>query len=99
MGLLAISILAIRVGVGNEGAALSLVLAARIVPGFFFGPVAGVLVDRWDRKRTMVTCDVGRALVMLALPFVDTLIGLFLASLLLEAFTIGMITPALNTPP
>ncbi|GIT46731.1 MAG: hypothetical protein Ct9H300mP12_13160 [Acidimicrobiales bacterium] len=87
LGLLAISILAIRVGVGNEGAALSLVLAARIVPGFFFGPVAGVLVDRWDRKRTMVTCDVGRALVMLALPFVDTLIGLFLASLLLEAFT------------
>ncbi len=87
LGLLAISILAIRVGAGNEGAALSLVLAARIVPGFFFGPVAGVLVDRWDRKRTMVTCDVGRALVMLALPFVDTLIGLFLASLLLEAFT------------
>ncbi|MEC8947742.1 MAG: hypothetical protein VX897_05415, partial [Actinomycetota bacterium] len=44
LGLLAISILAIRVGAGNEGAALSLVLAARIVPGFFFGPVAGVLV-------------------------------------------------------
>ena len=87
LGLLAISILAIRVGSGNEGAALSLVLAARIVPGFFFGPVAGVLVDRWDRKKTMVTCDMGRAMVMLALPFVDTLVGLFLASLLLEAFT------------
>ena len=87
LGLLAISILAIRVGSGNEGAALSLVLAARIVPGFFFGPVAGVLVDRWDRKRTMVTCDVGRAAVMVALPFVDTLAGLFVASLLLEAFT------------
>ncbi len=55
LGLLAISILAIRLGSGNEGAALSLVLAARIVPGFFFGPVAGVLVDRWDRKKTMVT--------------------------------------------
>ena len=87
MGLLAISILAIRLGSGNEGAALSLVLAARIVPGFFFGPVAGVFVDRWDRKKTMVTCDMGRAMVMLALPFVDTLVGLFLASLLLEAFT------------
>ncbi|MBJ29999.1 MAG: hypothetical protein CL466_01070 [Acidimicrobiaceae bacterium] len=87
LGLLAISILAIRLGSGNEGAALSLVLAARIVPGFFFGPVAGVLVDRWDRKRTMVTCDVGRAAVMVALPFVDTLFGLFVASLLLEAFT------------
>ena len=87
LGLLAISILAIRLGSGNEGAALSLVLAARIVPGFFFGPVAGVFVDRWDRKKTMVTCDMGRAMVMLALPFVDTLFGLFLASLLLEAFT------------
>ena len=87
MGLLAISILAIRLGSGNEGAALSLVLAARIVPGFFFGPVAGVFVDRWDRKKTMVSCDMGRAMVMLALPFVDTLFGLFLASLLLEAFT------------
>ena len=87
LGLLAISILAIRIGSGNEGAALSLVLAARIVPGFFFGPVAGVLVDRWDRKRTMVVCDVGRAAVMVALPFVDTLLGLFLASLVLEALT------------
>ena len=57
------------------------------MPGFFFGPVAGVLVDRWDRKKTMVTCDMGRAMGMLALPFVDTLFGLFLASLLLEAFT------------
>ncbi|MEE1521472.1 MAG: MFS transporter, partial [Acidimicrobiales bacterium] len=80
LGLLAISILAIRLGSGSEGAALSLVLAARIVPGFFFGPIAGVLVDRWDRKRVMVTCDIGRALVMLSLPFVEELWGLFLAS-------------------
>ena len=87
LGLLAISILAIRLGSGSEGAALSLVLAARIVPGFFFGPIAGVLVDRWDRKRVMVNCDIGRALVMLSLPFVEELWGLFLASLVLEAFT------------
>jgi len=87
LGLLAISLLAIRVGSGSEGAALSLVLAARIAPGFFFGPIAGVLVDRWDRKRVMITCDVCRALVMVALPFVDTIWGLFIASLVLEAFT------------
>ena len=87
LGLLAISILAIRVGSGNEGAALSLVLGARIAPGFFFGPLAGVLVDRWDRKRVMDFCDIGRALVMIILPFVDNLIGLFVASLILEALT------------
>lgn len=87
LGLLAISLLAIRIGSGSEGAALSMVLAARIIPGFFFGPIAGVLVDRWNRKRVMVTCDVCRALVMISLPFVDTIWGLVLASLVLEAFT------------
>ena len=87
LGLLAISILAIRVGSGNEGAALSLVLGARIAPGFFFGPLAGVFVDRWDRKRLMVVCDIGRAMVMIVLPFVNNLMGLVLASLLLEALT------------
>ena len=71
LGLLAISILAIRVGSGNEGAALSLVLGARIAPGFFFGPLAGVFVDRWDRKRVMIFCDIGRAMVMIVLPFVN----------------------------
>ena len=87
LGLLAISILAIRVGSGNEGAALSLVLGARIAPGFFFGPLAGVFVDRWDRKRVMIYCDIGRATVMLVLPFINNLAGLFIASLILEALT------------
>ncbi len=87
LGLLAISILAIRVGSGNEGAALSLVLGARIAPGFFFGPLAGVFVDRWDRKKVMIFCDIGRAMVMVVLPFVNNLVGLFIASLILEALT------------
>ena len=87
LGLLAISILAIRVGSGNEGAALSLVLGARIAPGFFVGPLAGVFVDRWNRKRVMVFCDIGRAMVMIVLPFINNLIGLFIASLILEALT------------
>src|SRR5688572_31336693 len=54
----------------------------------FRSPAAGVLVDRWDRKKVMVLCDIGRGLVMATLPFVDTLPGLFLVSLLLEVFTL-----------
>src|SRR3954447_10395018 len=50
LGFLAITILATRIG-SAPGAAVGLVMSARIIPGFFFGPVAGVLVDRWDRKR------------------------------------------------
>jgi MFS family permease len=88
LGLAAIIVLASRVGGAGGAGAISLVMAARIIPGFFFGPMAGVLVDRWDRKRVMVACDVGRATVVGLLPFVDNLVGLVVASLILEVFTL-----------
>ena len=87
IGLVAVVALAARVSGGNE-AAVGLVMAARMVPGFFLAPVGGVLVDRWDRRRTMVACDLGRAAIVAILPMVDTLVGLFLASFLLEILTL-----------
>jgi dTMP kinase len=63
-------------------------MAARMLPGFFLAPLGGVLVDRWDRRRTMITCDLGRCAIVATLPFVDTLAGLFLASFLLEILTL-----------
>ncbi|MEW6472688.1 MAG: MFS transporter [Actinomycetota bacterium] len=87
IGLVAVVALAARVSEGSE-AAVGLVMAARMVPGFFLAPVGGVLVDRWDRRRTMVACDLGRAAIVAILPFVDTLLGLFLASFLLEILTL-----------
>jgi MFS family permease len=89
IGFFAIVAITSRVGGAESGAAaVGLVLSARMVPGFFFAPVAGVLVDRWDRKKVMVTCDLARAGVLLFLPFVDTLWGLVAASLLLEMGTL-----------
>jgi MFS family permease len=93
LGFSAIILLASRVGESGGAGAISLVMAARIIPGFFFAPLAGVLVDRWDRKRVMVGCDLGRAAVIATLPFVDSLAGLVLASLVLEIFTL-LWTPA-----
>jgi dTMP kinase len=89
LGFLGITILAASVGAsgggaGSGGAAVGLVMIARIVPGFFLAPVAGVMVDRWDRKRVMVACNLGRAAVVAALPWVDTVLGLVAASFLLE---------------
>jgi dTMP kinase len=93
LGFLAITILAARVGGRSSSAAVGFVMAARIAPGFFLAPVAGVLIDRWDRKKVMVVCDLGRAAVVASLPFVDTVLGLVLASLVLEIFTL-MWSPA-----
>ena len=87
LGLIAIISLAERISDGSEGTAIALVLGARIAPGFFLATAAGVIVDRLDRKRVMLVCDVGRAVVLFALPFVDSLVGLVIASFVLEIFT------------
>lgn len=89
IGFVAVIALATRVSKGSGETAVAFVLSARLLPGFFFGPIAGVLLDRLDRRRVMLCCDAGRAVVFAFLPFVDTVIGLVLASLLLEVLSIG----------
>src|SRR5689334_7846065 len=88
LGLMAITDLAAAVSRRAEGVAVGLVLGARVAPGFFLAPWAGVLVDRWDRKKVMITCDLARAAVMMSLPFVNSVPGLIAASLVLEIFTL-----------
>ncbi len=39
-----------------------------IIPVFLIGPIAGVYVDRWDRRRTMVVCDILRGILVLLIP-------------------------------
>jgi len=48
--------------------ALGVVFAAMTVPTFLVGPMAGVLVDRWDRKRVMVGSDLIRAGIVCLIP-------------------------------
>lgn len=88
IGLFAILTLTARVGKGSPEAAIALVMSARMIPGFFLASVGGVLVDRWDRRRVMVGCDIGRGLVLATLPLVTSVWHLFLASLVLEVLTL-----------
>jgi MFS family permease len=44
--------------------AISLVSASAFLPWLVLGLLTGALVDRWDRRRTMWTVDVGRAVVV-----------------------------------
>ncbi len=54
-------------------AAASGVLIAEAVPVLAVGPVAGVWVDRWNRRRTMLASDACRAAVVASLLAVPTL--------------------------
>ncbi len=53
---------------GNSPLALGLVFAAMTVPTVLVGPLAGALVDRWDRKRVMVASDLIRAGTVCLIP-------------------------------
>jgi dTMP kinase len=90
IGFVAITALSNRLA-GTNGVAL--VLSARLVPGFFFGSVGGVIVDRLDRKKVMVACDIGRGIFVGLLPFVHHLWLLFAVNLVLEGLTL-LWTPA-----
>ncbi|MFM7069573.1 MAG: MFS transporter, partial [Actinomycetes bacterium] len=87
VGFFAITVLAASISSQPE-VAITLVIAARVVPGLFIAPFIGVLVDRIDRKKVMVTADLMRAVVFVCLPLVRTVPGLVVASLILEVFTL-----------
>ncbi|MDD5669242.1 MAG: MFS transporter [Candidatus Omnitrophica bacterium] len=44
------------------------ILSFTIIPVFVIGPIAGVYVDRWNRRRTMFICDLIRAILVLTIP-------------------------------
>ncbi|GAA2580619.1 MFS transporter [Dactylosporangium fulvum] len=43
-------------------------LGSQTVVYLVFGPVAGALVDRWDRKATMIWCEIGRGVLTATIP-------------------------------
>ncbi len=87
IGLIAILAIAARVS-NNSGAAVSLVMLTRVLPGFLLGTVGGVIIDRFDRRKVMVLCDIGRACLLVMLPFAENILGLVLISLGLELMTL-----------
>src|SRR4051812_41848487 len=63
-------------------------MVARMLPGFVLAPIGGVLLDRWNRKVVMVSCDIGRFALLMVLPFWHNLLGLVVLSFLIEILTL-----------
>lgn len=73
----------------NSASAVSNVLLAQYIPIFLLGPIAGVFVDRWNRRHTMVVADmirVGAALLPLVVPAFLRLPTILLSVFLIASF-------------
>ena len=49
---------------------LAKLLSFTIIPVFIIGPIAGIYVDRWNRKSTMIACDIIRGILVLLIPLI-----------------------------
>jgi len=61
-----------------------------VVPVFVIGPLAGVYVDRWDRKRVMIIADLFRGVLVLTIPVfiaLDMMVPIYIAVFLMFSAT------------
>ncbi len=64
-GLTNLTLFIVVLGLTGSTAAIALVAIALAVPMILVGPIAGVFVDRWDRRRVMLVSDLLRAAIVL----------------------------------
>jgi dTMP kinase len=65
-----------------KGSAVIGVWLATLLPALLFGPLAGAVADRMDRRITMITGDVIRALLFLSIPLFPHLTWIYIAKFL-----------------
>jgi dTMP kinase len=93
LGLLATTALASELAGGGPAGrkasfAIGGVLIFRLMPAVVLGPFAGAFADRFDRRKTMVVCDLLRFAVFASIPAVRSLPYLLLASFVVEAISL-----------
>jgi dTMP kinase len=91
LGLLATTALAAQLSGGSYATAnfaIAGVFIARLLPAVFLGPIAGVIADRFDRRKLMVTADIFRAALYISIPIVNTYFWLYAAMILVECLTL-----------
>ncbi|MBN2169244.1 MAG: MFS transporter [Actinobacteria bacterium] len=72
----------------NSSLAVGGMLAFRIIPALLSGPLAAVISDRMDRKRILISCDIIRGGIVLAIPLLHTLWALYALLFVLEGVSI-----------
>jgi dTMP kinase len=91
LGLLATTALAQELAGGDykkANFAIAGVFIVRLLPAVLLGPIAGVIADRFDRRRLMIVCDILRFGFYLSIPLVHNYIWLYTATVIVEAITL-----------
>jgi len=93
VGFVAVTSLVATISGSNAGLAVGGVMIVRMLPAVLFGPIAGVLVDRFDRKKVMIASDLSRGVLFAAMAFVSQLWIIYLLSFVKEGLSL-LWTPA-----
>jgi dTMP kinase len=91
LGLLATTALAAQLSGGSYATAnfaIAGVFIARLLPAVFLGPISGVIADRFDRRKLMVSVDLMRGALYVSIPIVHTYFWLYTAMILVECLTL-----------
>ena len=91
LGLLACTALAQQLAGGDYAKAnfaIAGVFIVRLLPAALLGPFAGVIADRFDRRRLMIICDILRFSLYLSIPIVGNYFWLYTATILVEIVTL-----------
>ncbi|WP_199441983.1 MFS transporter [Umezawaea beigongshangensis] len=82
----------------GSATATAATLVLGLLPGVLLGPVAGVLADRWDRRRLVLWAMVAQGLALLPLLAVDRAEDLLLVNLVIAAQSAlaALVEPARN---
>jgi MFS family permease len=101
-----VAVLSLAIADSHSGAVISGIMLSRAIPAVLAGPLAGILLDRFDRKTIMIASDLVRGLIALgfitAIAYRETWLLYVLSALLMLAspfFTSGRsaILPAIAT--
>ncbi|MDJ0832677.1 MAG: MFS transporter [Gammaproteobacteria bacterium] len=89
-----LTLLAYEMAGGNAAAVLGTALAFKMLAYVFFAPIIGGLAHRFARKPLLITMDICRALIIVAIPLVSELWQIYLLIFSLNLFSAGF-TPVI----
>ena len=73
---------------GGRAIGITLVMMAKFLPAILLGFLAGIFVDRFDRKKILMISDLARAVLYVILPFSPNLLMVCVLVFVIEAFTV-----------